>query len=252
MEDFWGEEKEPKKINKKKLIIVIIILLLLIVLIVLDCLYTNNKSFRDWTDKKIFRKEITEEDLISIDISEDENISAFALNNQIAILRKKKVELYDKFGSKTLELEVDINNPIFAKEDKYLSIAEENGKKVYLMNEKKILWENQVEGEISQIDVNKNGYVAVVATNTSYKSLIYLYDLYGNELFIIHLAKERVIDISISNNGEFLSIAEINTSGILIQSKIETYSIEKAQSDPNNSSINNYSANPGRMLSNIE
>ena len=252
MVDFWGEEQEPKKINKKKLVIVIALAILLIVLIILDLIYSKNKDFREWTDKYIFRKEISAENTISIDISEDENINAFAFNNNLVLLRKKKLELYDKLGAKEIEFEIDINNPIFSSESKYLAIAEDEGEKIYLIKDKKLLWENKIEGKISQIEVNKKGFVSVVVTNTSYKSVIYMYDLYGKELFKTYLATARVVDINISENGEYLAIAEIDTTGILVQSIIKIVSIKNAQENPENSFISTYNAEPGRIISNIE
>lgn len=252
MVDFWGEDIEPKKINKKKLIIVIILIILLIALVVLDVVYSKNRDFREWTDKYIFRKEINDENTVSIDISEDENINIYAFNNYIALLRKKKLELYDNLGSKKAELDVDINNPIFIAQDKYLVVAEKEGEKVCLVTSKKVLWENKIEGKISQVMVNKGGYVAVVVTNTSYKTVIYMYNQEGKELFKTYLATARVVDVSISNNGKYLAIAEIDTKGILIQSIIKIVSIDKAQQDPENSFINVYNADTGKLLSKIE
>jgi len=252
MVDFWGEEQEPKKINKKKLVIVIALAILLIVLIILDLIYSKNKDFREWTDKYIFRKEISAENTISIDISEDENINAFAFNNNLVLLRKKKLELYDKLGAKNIEFEIDINNPLFTSEGRYLTIAEQDGEKIYLINDKKILWENRIEGKISQIEVNKKGYVAVVVTNTSYKSVIYMYDLYGKELFKTYLATARVVDIDISENSEYLAIAEIDTTGILVQSIVKIVSIKNAQENSEKSFISTYNAEAGRIISNIE
>ena len=252
MVDFWGEEQEPKKLNKKKLVIVICLAVLLIALIILDIIYSKNKDFREWTDKYIFRKEINDENTSLININEDENINAVAFNNNLVLLRKKKIEVYDKLGAKEIEFEIDINNPIFSTEGNYLSIAEQDGEKIFLVNDKKILWENKVEGKISQIEVNKKGYVAVVVTNTSYKSVIYMYDLYGKELFKTYLATARVVDINISENSEYLAIAEIDTTGILVQSIVKIVSIKNAQENSEKSFISTYNAKPGRIISNIE
>lgn len=52
-------------------------------------------------------------------------------------------------------------NPIFASSNRYLAIAENKGKKIYCITDKDIAWEKSVEGNISQVHISKNGYVAL-------------------------------------------------------------------------------------------
>ena len=253
MKDFWGEEEEkPKKLHIKKIIVVSILVILLVLFIVFDHLYNSNREIRNWFDINIFRKQITKNDIVSIDIGEEQNVNVMVYGKNIAILRKKKLELYDNWGSKKTEIDVDINNPIYNEENNYLGIAENKGKKVYLVNDRKVLWENEIEGEISQIEVNKNGYTAIVVTNTSYKSIIYMYDINGNELFKTFLAKGRVVDLSISDNGDNLAIAEIDTTGVLIQSKVRIVSVKKIKGNQESDFTYIYNADVNRMISNIE
>lgn len=55
-----------------------------------------------------------------------------------------------------------------------------------------------MEGNISQVHVNKNGYVAVVIVDTSYKTVIKTYNPQGKELFNTYLSSTRAVDVSIS------------------------------------------------------
>lgn len=66
---------------------------------------------------------------------------------------------------------------------------------------------------LSQISINKNGYVAVTVVDTSYKTVIEMYDNQGNRLFKTFLSSTRVISTTISNDNKYLAIAEIDTSG---------------------------------------
>ena len=65
----------------------------------------------------------------------------------------------------------------------FLHSAEKNGQKVYLISAGTILWETSVEGNISEVNVNENGYVSIIIKNTTYKSVIVFYDLTGTEIF---------------------------------------------------------------------
>lgn len=226
---------EPQKVNKKRLIIATIIAIIVVAAIIAIGLYNTNKQARTWIDKNIFRKEIQQDKAATIEISENQNSNIYAFNKYIGILDKTKFTIYGNTGSKEKELEIQISNPIFNAANRFLAIAENKGQKLYLITDKEITWEAEIEGNISQILVNKNGYVAVVIVDTSYKTVIKMYNPQGKELFNTYLSSTRAVDVSISNDNKYLAIAEIDTSGTIIQSNIKVISIDKASSDPTNS-----------------
>ena len=103
-----------------------------------------------------------------------------------------------------------------------------------------------MDGNISKISVNNNGYVSVILTGTTYKSVIAIFDEKGNELFKIYRSTTTVVDTSISNDNQYLAFAEINTSGTAIQSSVRVISIDKAKSNAEDYIIYEYSAD-GKM-----
>ena len=149
-------------------------------------------------------------------------------------------------------MEIQISNPIFNAANRFLAIAENKGQKLYLITDKEITWEAEIEGNISQILVNKNGYVAVVIVDTSYKTVIKMYNPQGKELFNTYLSSTRAVDVSISNDNKYLAIAEIDTSGTIIQSNIKVISIDKASSDPTNSLENTYKSEENKLITSIK
>ena len=250
MKDFWVEEEE-KKFNKKKLIIVIIAVILIVLLISVVCIYYNNKETREWIDKNIFRKEVRQDKVTTIELKEQQS-NIYAFNKYIGILNKNKFYIYGNTGNKEKELELQISNPIFNSANRFLAVAEKKGQKIYLVSDKDISWEANVEGNISQIHVNKNGYVAVVIVDTSYKTVISMYNPQGKEMFKTYLSSTRTADISISNDNKYLAIAEVDTSGTIIQSNIKVISIEKASSDPTNSLEGTYAGESDKLITNIK
>ncbi len=255
MKDVWGEtitNVEPQKVNKKKLIIATIITIIVVAAIIAIGLYNTNKQARTWIDKNIFRKEIQQDKAATIEISENQNSNIYAFNKYIGILDKTKFTIYGNTGSKEKELEIQISNPIFNAANRFLAIAENKGQKLYLITDKEITWEAEIEGNISQILVNKNGYVAVVIVDTSYKTVIKMYNPQGKELFNTYLSSTRAVDVSISNDNKYLAIAEIDTSGTIIQSNIKVISIDKASSDPTNSLENTYKSEENKLITSIK
>lgn len=251
MKDFWIEP-EQKKVNKKKLIISIIIAIVLIVFITIAIIYANNKNARNWIDKNILQKEKTQNNLPSIEIEESDNSSIYAFNKYIGILNKNIFQIYDNTAKKENELTIEITKPIFSSNNRYLAVAEEKGQKLYLIADKDIMWERSIEGNISQITVNKNGYVAVTIVDTVYKTVIAVYSSEGEHLFNTVLSSTRVVATSISDDNKYLALAQVDTSGTMVQSNIKIISIEDGKNNPENSVKKVYNGENNDLITNIK
>lgn len=251
MRDFWIEPKQ-KKVNKKKIVIATIIGILLITLISMTIIYINNKEARNWIDKNIFQKEKTQNNLPSIEIDESDSSNIYAFNKYIGILNKNNFQIYDNTAKKENKLTIEISKPIFTSNNRYLAVAEEKGQKLYLIEDRDIAWETEIEGNIAQVTVNKNGYVAVTIVDTLYKTTIVMYDNKGNELFKTFLSSTRVASTSISEDNKYLAIAEIDTSGTIIQSNIKIISIEEGKNNPDNSVKKIYNGENNDLITNIK
>ena len=200
----------------------------------------------------MFRKEISQDKVATIDLDEGQTTNTYAFNKYIGILNKNKFNLYGTTGAEEASLDMQITNPLFHSANRFLVIGESEGQKIYLIEDKEMAWEGQVEGSISQVYVNKNGYVAVIMSETSYKSVIQLFDPEGNALFKKYLSSTIAIDVAISTDNKYLAIAEVDTSGTVIQSNIRIISIEKAKTDPTNSEEKNYKSEQNKLIVNIQ
>lgn len=254
MKDFWKEPKETKekKVNKKKVIITIIALIIILFLIIISAIYINNKNVRLWIDKNIFRKEVIQNNLPTIELNESDTQNIYAFNKYIGVLSKNQFAIYDNSGKKQDELNIEITKPIFNSNGRHLVIAEEKGQKVYLITDKGIAWEKSIEGNISQVEVNKNGYVAITIVDTINKTVVAVYDNTGNWLFNNILSTTRVVSTSLSNDNKYLALAEIDTSGTQIQSSIKVMSIEEGKNNPSNSIKKVYNSEKGDLITQIK
>ncbi len=251
MKDFWIETEE-KKINKKKIIIVTLIILIAIAIISAIVVYVSNKEIREWIDVNIFRKEVVQDKVATIELNDIQNSNIYAFNKYIGILNKNKFSIYGNTGNEEKTLDIQITNPVFSSENRFLAIGESGGQKVYLIEDKEISWEATIEGNISQIHVNRNGYVAVVLSDASNKTVIQMYNTEGKPLFKTYAPYNRSTDVAISNDNKYLAVAEIDTSGTIIQSNIKIISIEKASTESENSVENTYKCESGKLLTDLK
>lgn len=253
MKDFWAEGLQNQRKGKlRKVAIFVMILLVLIAISVLISVYFFNVEFRNWCDDNVLRKEILQADTKSIDLDGDENTQVYAFDKYICVFRKKTLEFYNKVGNKVDQIELDINKAVFTSAGRYMAICEENGQKFYLICGKDKIFENEIEGNISHINVSRSGYVSVVMSNTDYKSIVDVYDRSGKEIFKTNLVTSRVADVSISQDSKYLAIAEVDLSGIIISSKIQIVSMELAQSNPKEAILYKYEAPTDKLIMNIE
>lgn len=250
--DWIGNEKKGKKINKGKVAKVVISGAILILIIAFIALYSSNKQAKVFFDKYVFRKEISEENLPTISLDGINTNSVYSFNNYISILNQNKLNLYNKYGNKEITLDIEISVPIFNSNGKYLCIAEKNGQKIYLISNKNIVWQKEIEGNISDINVNENGYVSISISGTSYKTVVDTFNNTGEELFKTYLSTTNVIDTEISKDNKYLAIAEANFSGITIESTVKIVSMEKAQKNSTDSVVYLYNADTNDLIINVK
>ena len=245
-------DKYQRELNIRKIVITSIVVILIICIGIIFSLYIAEKDFRKWVDTNVLRKDITAENVATIDLNVDKNNQIFCYNKYVCILNEKNLKLYNQNGENITDISVDINTAIFSSNDKYLAIAEKGGQEFCVILDRTYLWKQKIEGEIKQVYINKNGYVALVTTDTTYKSIITVYDANGKQLMKNYLSTTRVIDVSISNDSQYLAFAEMDTSGTLIKSNVKIISIEKAQKNSEESTVYTKESTNSKMIIKIQ
>lgn len=243
--------RKDRKFNKKKLYILILMIVLIILIIVSAIIYSSNKSFRNFMDKYIFRKDVTEENVPIIEINYDSNTNIFTYGKYICVLTENTLNEYNSSGKKEKDVKLEINNPIYNVNGKYLVIAEKNSQKIYLISDNRIIWEKNLDGNINKVTVNKNGYVNAIITGTTYKSVIVTYDEKGNELFKTYLSNTIAVDAYVSPDNSEFAYAEVNNSGTVIQSNIKIILIKDVK-EKNTEPRYTYNAPQGDLILRIK
>ena len=252
MDEEKKEYQIQREINIRRIIITGIVVVLILAVVIIFSLYIAEEGFRKWVDINVLRKDISSESVATVDLNVDKNNQIVCYNKYIGILNEKNLKIYNSAGENITDISVNINTAIFSTNDRYLAIAEKNGQELCVISDKTYLWTQKVDGEIQQICVNKNGYVILVTTDTTYKSIITVYDNSGKQLMRNFLSSSRVTDVSISDDNKYLAYSEIDTSGTLIKSSVKIISIEKAQSNSAESTIYTKEAETSKMILKIQ
>ena len=116
--------------NKRKIIIILSIILVIILFILGISLYISQKSVRNWIDIYILKKNVSEQDIQTINLNTDKNNQIHVFNNYITLLNDKKITLYNSYGEKVTSIDININSALFDSSGKYMAIAENMGNEI--------------------------------------------------------------------------------------------------------------------------
>lgn len=244
-------EDEKRNSSKSSIVKFLIFLLVVFGLATIFARYLINDEFRSEVDTRFLNKEISENETKFIEINSDTNPQVYAYSKYIAVLNKSVLSIYNQDSVQINKLDIDITTPYADSNDKYLAIAEKEGNQIYLICNTEMKWNKEVEGDIYRVCINKNGYVTVLLKNTTYSSIVIVFDTEGNELFRTYLAKNYAICAEISDNNKYLAIGQIDYSGTIVKSVVKLISMEIAQQNPGESILNTYESESSKILNNI-
>ena len=239
------------KISKKQVIRTILIILGILLVIILG-LYVGDEKSRYWIEKNILGTSIEEEDLPKIEYEQDKNIKVIAYQDYVATILENQLKIYNKNGKLETEISINVTNPIFATNKKYLLIGDLEKNNLYMIYRDTLQWEKKLDDEITSLTITENGAVGVILTNKTYKSIISVYNITGTEVFKIYLSTTHANKMTISNDMKFMSFIEFNFSGTTTESKVKTVDVSKVKNSATDAIIHTYLPENDEVIVNIK
>ena len=172
----YSLDKFKERRKNRKVIKFTIITLIAIIILVFIALYMANKSFNLFIDTYILKKRISENDANSLTIDTDNLSLIYAYDKSLVVYSDGSINFYNTDAKQTGNIEMTLSKPIADSEDKYLALADYGLQKVCLIKSNSLVWQKDIEGKISKVSVNKQGYVAVSVTGTTYESIVMLFN----------------------------------------------------------------------------
>lgn len=176
-------------------------------------------------------------------------IDACGTSSNFFVIKNDLIEGYSETSKKAFEKNVDNKEVVIHTNADYCIIAEKGATNVNVFSGNELVWSTSINNaSILGACINKNGYAAIVYSQTGYKSLIKVFSNTGEELFTNYLASTYAIDVAISNDNKDLAIAEIDTNGINVESQIKIINIKEASE----SNIKKYGLDNNELITDIE
>lgn len=167
---------------------------------------------------------------INYDINKKPTFETY--NNKVLSITKEGIQAINMSNKVEWEIKLDLANPVVKTEDKYLLVADMGGKGLSLYQDNKKLWSKNVDGKITNIKLNKSGYVLVFnqkdigkqITGFNNKGTKILEKDYKNQGFLVNA--------DISSDNKKIAALSIFTEKSRVASKVDIFEI-KSSADVN-------------------
>lgn len=202
-------------------------------------IYISNNNFRKFVDTNILRKVVKEEKLKEIYESVSTQ-NTFLSNKFIHILDSGEIKNYDRNGNLISTNILSIGSAVSDNKEDYMILGEKGGRRIFLFERGKLKWERELDVNISNVYINKNGKISVIGNSSMYNSVIVLVDENGNQYLKKYLRTKYAGKAQISEDNKFLVLALIDYAKIQISSEIEIIDIDKAVKDESGAIVKTY------------
>ena len=210
---------------QKKRIIMLSLIFLLILGIVLFCVLTPTGPFeyieneiRTWGSGSFPKT-----------LSGSELYDAYSIGSVIYTLSDTHAEIYSDSGKHIFSRQHDFNSPVLSVSSQRGLIYDAGGKTAYVYNYGEVVDEIKTKNEIYCAEICRNGTVAIATKSQGYASEVQVIERGGDVEFTWYSANEIVNDVSLSDDGERLAVATVDTSGGKFKSKVYVFKYSSAQ-----------------------
>ncbi len=211
------------EIQKKRLITIGVVFVLVLSIIIFSVLtptgpfeYIENKV-RTW-GKGSF----------PATISGSELYDGYSVGSVIYTLTDTHAEIFTDSGKHLFSRQHDFNSPVLSVSSQRGLIYDAGGKSIYVYNYGKVVDEIKTANEIYCAEIGRDGTIAVATKSKGYTCEVQVISKGGDTEFIWYSANELVNDITLSNDGERLAVATIDTSGGRFLSKVYVFKYSSA------------------------
>ncbi|MCX8129099.1 MAG: DUF5711 family protein [Clostridia bacterium] len=229
-------EKEPSTGQAgSKIGAVSFFLLLLVVVTIAFAVYlkSKNENIGDLSIKELIStvfsdkggKSAVEKLIGQIEYDYKEHPVYSIYKDSIIKCTKDNVMCLNKKGEVLWSKSIQISNPLIKVGDSYLLIADLNGRYFYVINGKEIKWEQKVDSNIINADINEKGYVAIVKEYRGYKGAVEVYDPHGNWIFTSTKGENHILSAKVLPSCDGVAVNTLDTSGVSADTQFEFISM---------------------------
>lgn len=152
------------------------------------------------------------------------------VNNQLLLLNNKGIQAYDKNGEYRWDYALKTAAPVIAAKGGRFSVADAENSTVTAFSQKKQHYSIDFPTPVTGIVTNRGGFTGIISSEHGYRSILSVYDDYGNEHYKWYSGEGYITAAAINDNDKNLATATIlSTDDNQICSKIHFFDMSKPE-----------------------
>lgn len=150
-------------------------------------------------------------------------------NSNLQLLLSDKTLVLNQTAKEIMPREHTYSNPAMKTKESKLIIYDLDSARFRLQNSTEITYEGEALGRITAAAIGKSGNYALGTYGTSVQSVLTVYNNKNKEIFIWNYKTERIVDISLSDNGKYAAVATIDAENGKINSKLYVFNFKSEE-----------------------
>jgi len=137
----------------------------------------------------------------------DEASSICYYKNNIAVLRKNRLDIYDMNGKRNFTSKLIYSNPVLKSSDKYIITYDLGMNKFEIFNSFSRVFEYKSDRPVYNAQITDKGNIVYVTDEKGYNSAVYVMNNGFNVIFKCLLEKDYIVSADIDDKADRLAVA---------------------------------------------
>lgn len=150
-------------------------------------------------------------------------------NSNLQLLLKDKTTILNQTAKEIMPREHTYSNSAMKAKESKLIVYDLDSARFRLQNGTEITHEGEASGRITAAAIGKSGNYALGAYGDSVQSVVTVYNNKNEAIFIWNYKTERIVDISLSDNGKYAAVATIDAENGKINSKLYVFDFKSEE-----------------------
>ncbi len=182
----------------------------------------------------VINKNIDIDDAVQINLQTSNN-KIIPLGNEILVYNKGVITSYNNHGKNTVKITLEDSADVdITTSGEYIQVINKDKGVVYVYKDKYEVARIKIQGQIYSGIINNKGVSIIEYSANGGKTALGIYDSQGQIKYNVKLSNKMIGKYVISNNSKYLAYADVNISGISVQTNINVIDLSNIKENENN------------------
>lgn len=218
--------KEKRKKHNNRLVILTCIIVAIIGAVLI---YVNNSninlgelSFSNLVEILTLRRVEHENTVLGqISHAPGEEATFNIYKNYIVKATKNSLQYFDKNGQIIWQTSIAVNKPVIRTSKDYLLVADIGGRHILVLKGKNKKWEQEVDGNIINVNMARNGFISVVHELERVRAAVSVFNTEGHRRFTFGKAENYILSARFLLGDTQILVNSVDVSGTKVNTVLE-------------------------------